>query len=137
MKSADQNAIDIGNETVAQDRRWMTPLLNRFADIIGLEGAIAIGRAKAGQQICIPKKAPPGHWLCDLIGADAAEKMCAEFCDIKFVIPAVLSGAKRQRAMAIAEMVEQGLSLNEIVMRTGLSRSTVRVHVQRYRHGTA
>lgn len=113
------------------DRRWMTPLLNRIADVAGLEAAIAIGRAKAGQQISIPKKSPPGHWLHDLVGADAAAKIVETFQDTKIIIPVTLTGAKRQRAEAIAQMAASGYSLNKIVQLTGLSRSTVRAHIDK------
>lgn len=118
--------------TISQDDRpWMTPLLNRFADVAGVEAALTIGRAKAGQEISIPRKSPPGHWLHELVGAEAAEKIVAAFKDQKFTLPAALNGAKRQRAAAIAEMADKGYSLSKIVHLTGLSRSTVRVHLSR------
>lgn len=113
------------------DRLWMTPLLNRIADVAGVEAARAIGRSRAGQQISIPTQIRDGHWLSDLIGRDAAEKLAAAYGGKKIIIPASLMGAKRQRAEGIAALVAKGYSLNKIAEITGLSRSTIRLHMER------
>ncbi|WCA60281.1 winged helix-turn-helix domain-containing protein [Agrobacterium tumefaciens] len=113
------------------DRAYMTPLLNRIADVAGERAAIILGREKAGQRISIPNTMPSGHWLVELIGADAANAMAEKFGSQKIDIPPALGGDKRRRAITIAQMIEKGYSINEIVRATGVSRSTVKEHLKK------
>lgn len=110
------------------DRAWLTPLLNQIADVAGVEAAIAIGQSKAGQQIYIPEKVTPDHWLTALVGLDAARKISAEFGSRHIIIAPAMAGAKRKRAALIADLIEKGYSTNEITRITGVARSTVMEH---------
>lgn len=113
------------------DRAYMTPLLNRIADVAGERAAIILGREKAGQRISIPNRMPADHWLVDLIGPEAANAMAEKFGSQKIDIPPALGGDKRRRAMTIAQMIDKGYSINEIVRATGVSRSTVKDHMKK------
>ncbi|CDN93442.1 MULTISPECIES: winged helix-turn-helix domain-containing protein [Agrobacterium] len=113
------------------DRAYMTPLLNRIADVAGERAAIILGREKAGQRISIPNSMPANHWLAELIGHDAAKAMAEKFGSQKIDIPPALGGDKRRRAMTIAQMIDKGYSINEIVRATGVSRSTVKEHLKK------
>ncbi len=125
------------SEHGADNRMWMTPMLNSIAEIAGEQAALLLGREKAGQQVYIPSTVTADHWLTDLVGIDAASAIAAHYGSQKIVLPAALSGDKRRRAAAIAEMTEKGYSLNKIVRLTGLSRSTVQSHMKRHRPDSA
>ncbi|CUX41513.1 hypothetical protein O9X90_14570 [Agrobacterium leguminum] len=113
------------------DRAYMTPLLNRIADVAGERAAVILGREKAGQQIYVPETATPDHWLSELIGLDAAKAMAVRWGSKHIVIPAALAGDKIRRAATIAELLDKGYSINEIVRRTGVSFNTVRNHAKK------
>lgn len=110
------------------DRAWMTPLLNRIADVAGDEAALKLGYEKACRQIYIPEIVTEDHWLAEMIGLDAARAMSEEFGGNHITMPPVLAGSKRARAKAIRELSEQGLSLNEVAAMVGVARSTVIEH---------
>lgn len=113
------------------DRAYMTPLLNRIAEVAGERAAVILGREKAGQQIYIPENTAPNHWLSELIGVDAAKAMAAKWGSKHIVIPAALAGDKIRRAATIAELLDKGYSINEIVRETGVSFNTVRNHAKK------
>jgi len=113
------------------DRAYMTPLLNRIADVAGERAAIILGNERAGQQIYVPKHMKEDHWLAELIGFDAATAMSRKFANQKIDIPPALGGDKKRRAATIAEMIDKGYSINTIVRLTGVSRSTVKEHLKR------
>lgn len=110
------------------DRAYMTPLLNRIADVAGERAAIILGREKAGLQIYIPEKATPDHWLTELVGIDAATAIAGVWGSKHIVVPPSMNGDKRRRAVTIAELIEKGYSNNQIVQLTGVSRRTVIEH---------
>lgn len=114
--------------THLSDRAYMTPLLNRIADVAGERAALILGREKAGLQIYIPEKATPDHWLSLLIGVDAANAMAGVWGSKHIVVPPAMNGDKRRRAATIAELIEKGYSNNQIVQMTGVSRRTVIEH---------
>ncbi|MGV1784567.1 hypothetical protein [Agrobacterium tumefaciens] len=110
------------------DRAYMTPLLNRIADVAGERAAIILGREKAGLQIYIPETVTPNHWLADLVGLDAAKAIAVAWGSKHLVVPPAMNGDKRRRASTIAELIEKGYSNNQIVALTGVSRRTVIEH---------
>lgn len=110
------------------DRAWMPPLLNRIADVAGERAAILLGTEKACRKIHIPGRVGENHWLSELVGLAAAQKIVEHFGTQNLVIPPALAGSKRQRARAIAELSAQGLSLNEVAVMLGIARSTVIEH---------
>lgn len=118
----------------SSDRAWMPPLLNRIADIAGERAAILIGTDRACRKIHIPNTVGPGHWLAELVGLEAAQKISAEFGSQNLVIPPALKGSKRRRAQAIAALNAQGLSLNDVAAMVGVARSTVIDHRFKGRH---
>lgn len=114
--------------TFLPDRAWMTPLLNRIADVAGERAALILGREKAGLQIYIPEKVNADHWLAQLVGLDAAKALAQEWGSKHIVVPPAMTGDKRRRATTIAELIEKGYSNNQIVQLTGVSRRTVIEH---------
>lgn len=118
-------------DTPPFDRAWMTPLLNKIADVAGVQAALRIGREKAGQQIYIPDTAKPDHWLAQLIGFEAAARMSEVWGSKSLDIPPALAGDKKRRAANLARLIAEGYSINKIVAITGLSRSTVKEHLKK------
>lgn len=112
------------------DRAWMTPLLNRIADVAGVEAAVTLGRERAGLQIYIPERMTPDHWLAQMVGLEPAIAISKLFGSRKLDIPPAIGGDKRRRAALIAQMIEKGYSINKIVSLTGVSRSTVKEHLK-------
>ncbi|OCJ63996.1 hypothetical protein A6U96_09335 [Agrobacterium tumefaciens] len=110
------------------DRAYMTPLLNRIADVAGERAALILGREKAGEQIYVPERMTAEHWLADLVGYESAVAIAEAWGSQHIVVPAALGGQKRRRAATIAEMIFKGYSNNEIVRATGVSFSTVTKH---------
>ena len=47
--------------------------------VAGYENAVKLSRAKGGQTVYIPREAVEGHWLTDLVGLEAAEKICNHY----------------------------------------------------------
>lgn len=114
--------------TVLPDRAWMTPLLNRIADVAGERAALIIAREKACEKIYIPTEVAPDHWLAVLVGLNAAIAICDRFGGNKLEIPPALAGDKRRRAIAIAQMIEKGYSTNSIARALGVTHKTVQLH---------
>ncbi|WP_411037678.1 hypothetical protein [Shinella sp. BYT-45] len=110
------------------DRAWMTPLLNRIADVAGERAALTLAREKAGQQIYVPDTVGPDHWLVQMVGLEPALAMASTWGTQHITIPVALNGDRRRRAAAIAELIEKGYSNNQIVQMTGVSRRTVIDH---------
>lgn len=115
------------------DQAWLSPLLNRIADVAGIRAALLLGREKACQTVYIPHRFGPKHWLPQLIGPDAALKLAGEFGGAKILIPPALAGQKRRRQRAIAEMTRKGYSINQTASSLGVARSTVNEHRRRLR----
>lgn len=60
-------------------RLHLPPLLNEIADVAGVVAAVAIAEARGGTRVHFPARAPDGHWLVELVGREAADKLCAHF----------------------------------------------------------
>jgi len=117
--------------TQTPDRAYMTPLLNRIAAVAGERAALVLGREKAGQKIYIPGTMTSEHWLATMIGLEAATAIADTFGSQHIVVPAALSGEKIRRARVIAQLLDEGYSINQIVQRTGVSFNTVRNHAKK------
>lgn len=112
----------------APERAWLTPLLNRIADVAGLRAALILGREKAAQEVYIPKTVHADHWLAQLVGLNEARAIAAVFGPRNIVLPPSVGGAKRKRASILAEMIDKGYTVNQITAATGVARSTVYDH---------
>lgn len=110
------------------DRAWMTPLLNRIADVAGERAALVLATEKAGQLIYIPSRLTAEHWLSTLIGPESAVALVSVYGARYITIPPVMVGDKRRRARVLADLIARGYSINRIVALTGVSRSTVIEH---------
>ncbi|TWC85637.1 regulatory LuxR family protein [Rhizobium sp. SJZ105] len=110
------------------DRAYMTPLLNRIADVAGERAALILGREKACERIYIPNVVTADHWLSVLVGIEPAQAICDAFGGDKLEIPPAMAGDKRRRAATIAQMIEKGYSNNAIARALGITHKTVQRH---------
>lgn len=61
------------------ERLHLPPLLNEIAEAAGVIAAVQIAEARGGTRVHFPAYAPDGHWLVELVGREAADKVCAHF----------------------------------------------------------
>ena len=61
------------------DRAQFSPLMNEIADVVGDEATIALIAARGGTRVHIPARVDDRHWLVDVMGRDAADKLCRHF----------------------------------------------------------
>lgn len=110
------------------DRIWLSPLLNRIADVAGDRAALILGRDKACEVIYVPDNVTPDHWLAKLIGYEPAVALSKVYGSQKLEIPPALNGQKRKRRAAIVQMLDKGFSTNKITRALGVARTTVKNH---------
>lgn len=109
-------------------------VIAEIAEIAGMDAAWAIARAKGGRQVYIPAQAAPGHWLTDLVGLEAAQKICAFYransSGMQLLIP---MGSTVRTNAEIAKAIEQGGSANQLAGEFGKHERTIRRHRARIR----
>lgn len=117
---------------------YLPGVLAEIAEVAGLVAALAVAEKLGGGRTHFPARAPDNHWLTDLVGREAADKICAHFRSterggIQVDIPLGPKGfyaAARRRALAL---MAEGVSTYETARRIGLDRSTVRRLKARHR----
>jgi len=100
--------------------------------LLGDQATMTLVYSHGGTQVFVPAHAPTHHWLSQLIGPEAADKLCAHF--------AVTSAGGRSagatvelprpscklRRMKFRKLDDQGLSAADIARQLGLSARCVR-----------
>lgn len=115
---------------------WLPPLLNEIADVAGFEAALALADARGGSRVTIPAKLKPDHWLNEVVGPQAAEKLCAHFrvgldrqtgaqLDIPLGPKSPLNALLYANQRRIDEMLLAGLRPDEIARTLKVHRTTV------------
>lgn len=111
---------------------WLPPTLNEIADVAGLDAALAMAQARGGSRVSLPAKPKQNSWLVDAVGFDAAEKICAHYrtgyggtkgVTLDLPVSPDMNLLKRRRK--IDELLQNGLSADQIAIRTGAHRTTV------------
>ncbi|MCA8896588.1 MAG: hypothetical protein KDJ20_00290 [Hyphomicrobiales bacterium] len=108
--------------------RDFPPLLNEIADVIGVEATMKLVAGVAGSRVHIPARTPDGHWLPELIGREASDKLGKHFqvrrggSYIKIPL-----GPKQMYAVARKEVLalRGKASLDKIAQMVGVSRTFV------------
>lgn len=79
--------------------------------VAGHETALALAFAKGGQTVYIPAYAQEGHWLTDLVGLEAAAKICNHYrvanTGVRLLIPIAKTAMQRRQ---LVEALEKGSS---------------------------
>lgn len=122
------------------DRLGLPAVLADIAEVAGLEAARAVAVAKGGQTVYIPHKARPGHWLTDLVGMAAAQRICAHYSSTsgggrttgqRLLVP--MANVRTGELMVRA--IEAGGKNNAVAATTGKHERTVRRYRSRLRSG--
>lgn len=108
--------------------------LQEIAEAAGQAAAWAIVGAKGGSEIWIPLRAEPGHWLTELLGAEAAEKVCAHYRvtnadghltgNMRIYVPQAGTGLLDIARQQVCDDVAAGMSVREAARRARLSERT-------------
>ncbi|MGI8396351.1 helix-turn-helix domain-containing protein [Agrobacterium deltaense] len=104
------------------DRFAHLPVVMReIAEVAGLEAAWAIVQAQGGRVAYIPAKAAPGHWLPELVGMEAAAKICnfykAGDSGYRILVPIAKDAAKRLR---LVKALADGMSAPDAAAAAGM-----------------
>ncbi len=79
--------------------------------VAGYEAALKLSQAKGGQTVYIPREAVEGHWLTELLGLEAARKICDHYrvanTGAKLLIPIARQAVQRR---LLVEALENGAS---------------------------
>lgn len=96
----------------------MGALRDELADLLGEEGLRALSAERGGRRAMIPSSVPPGHWLEEAVGREAAERMAFRYGGCRLYIPIGRSAARSAR---ILDLRRRGRSVAEIAAAEGLS----------------
>lgn len=96
----------------------------------GAEAVAAITRAKGGRRVRFPVEVRPRNWLVQLIGTDAAARLCAHFrarnlVGVELKIPLGDSGKYAQARREALRLRRAGRSIAETAGLVGVSTRTV------------
>lgn len=112
---------------------YLPAVLAEIADAAGLPAALAIADHCGGTKTHLPGRAPEGHWLVELVGREAADKICNHFRSrdggVTLRIPLGPKGFYNQARRRAEEMIEQGKSSRAIASALGIHQRSV----ERYR----
>lgn len=113
-------------------RAQLPEVIADIAEVAGIDAAMAIAHAKGGHEVFIPAHAKPQpHWLAEIVGLDAAVKIC-DFYRVndngtKLVIP-MASAARRKEVWFKA--LQGDTPVNQIASQLGVHRRTVFRHIK-------
>ncbi|MCV0428856.1 MAG: hypothetical protein K5905_25660 [Roseibium sp.] len=109
-------------------------LLGEIAEVAGLPAALAIAEQVGGTRVTIPSHAMNDHWLVELVGREAADKICDHFRTLSpdqreagarhVIIPRGPAGCLTKARTRLAKELEAGTSAREAARRAGLTERT-------------
>lgn len=100
--------------------------LGPVIDSAGAAAAWHIYCDHRGETLHIPQTTGDDHWLPRKIGTEAAGRLCQELGPSSFPVPVGRTIRKVMRDRYILEQRAEGLSVNAIANRLGVSQRTVR-----------
>jgi hypothetical protein len=111
----------------------LPPLLCEIAKVAGLHVALALAEACGGASIDLPMptQLSKEHWLVEIVGREAAIKICKHFSaghDLELELPRGPTGSRADQWRRLARLIEQGAPSGVITRRLGISRRTVIRH---------
>ena len=111
------------------------PLLDELIEMIGAPATLQLCLKRGGETVYIPASVPHGHWLVEILGADAANALAWVYSGNKITVPLGPSSTNRQRIKKLRELIESGASVNTIVRHLRVARRTVYRHKVSARQG--
>lgn len=106
-------------------------ILAEIAEVAGYDAAIAIADVRGGTQIYIPPAPDADHWLCRLIGYEAAQKVADRFTGgvgigRRVDLPLGPSGHQARVRARVDAMLREGRSERDIALATRYSTRGIR-----------
>ncbi|RMG56332.1 MAG: DNA transposition protein [Gammaproteobacteria bacterium] len=93
---------------------YLPASVRELVDVIGLPAALAIVEARGGVRLTVPSRASAEHWLADLIGLEALEKLVAVYAREEIEVPRCAAALRALRAREIVAEFERGASNAEL-----------------------
>lgn len=110
-------------------RATLPAVLQEIAEVAGLDAAWALARAKGGTTIFLPRRVGHRHWLAEIVGYEAARKICDHFRSNHQERVVVPMAAASQRDLRWREVLSNpDLSINDTAERLGVHGRTVSRH---------
>ena len=80
-----------------------------------MDGALVVVAHYGGIRLYVPQELKPGHRLIEMLGGEAAQKLCLAFGGAEhFDVPLNTRGLRAERNRRIRERRAQGLSLSKL-----------------------
>jgi hypothetical protein len=117
----------------------LPPLLCEIAKVAGLHVALAFAEACGGTRVDLPMptQLSKEHWLVEIVGREAAIKICKHFSaehNLELELPRGPTGSRADRWRRLARLIAQGAPSGVITRRLGISRRTVIRHRSKRRY---
>lgn len=103
-------------------------VLAEIAEVAGSDAAWQLAAARGGRDITIPKNGDPPAWLVDLVGKEAAGRICQHYRSNHVFRVLIPLGSAIERQRRFADGMAQGLSVERTAGLLGVHKRTV------YRH---
>ncbi|SFZ85984.1 Homeodomain-like domain-containing protein [Devosia enhydra] len=103
----------------------LPPVLAEIAAVAGVDAAWALARAKGGTTVFLPRRAGHRHWLTEIVGQEAADKICRHYRtnhQSRLTIPLAAAAMKSERW---TEALRSDMSLTETARAMGVHERTV------------
>ena len=96
-------------------------ILAELAEVAGAEAAWALVAAKGGTTVYIPRAVPADHWLVEVVGREAAAKICKHFASLHagthIQLPTTRVDQQRRR---LIRALEAGASASQAALEAGM-----------------
>jgi hypothetical protein len=117
------------------DYHYLPGVLHEIATLAGLPAALALAEKFGGTRVHFPGRAPDGHWLVELVGREAADKLCAHFRSrgrggYAVEIPLGPKNFYMKARKLAVELHTQGVSGYETARRIGVSSRSIRRYLE-------
>lgn len=114
----------------AFDPARLPGVLGEIADVAGEEAALTIAKYRGGTQVYIPPEPDLDHWLCRLVGRDAARAICEQLtCGVgprRVDLPLGPTGHVAKVRATVDRMIREDRSERDISLATGYTIRAVR-----------
>jgi DNA-binding NarL/FixJ family response regulator len=117
--------------TTPRDMEGLPEVLRTVAEEISLPVALRLAAELGGTRIWVPERPRPDSALAQAMGQETAERICAVLGPGKITIPLGPNATHAHRAQRIVELLEEGLSHNEVARAVGVHVRTVERHASR------
>lgn len=103
--------------------------INDLVQLVGVEAVQTLLTTCGGMSVYIPtpERMPDSHWLVMAVGFEAAMLIADRYAGDRLSLPLV-KGNRARVWSSLHRGIQQGLSVPELVRRTGLHERTIRRH---------